>query len=159
MSQESKSFQEGLKQLAISNPEIDSFLKDLEKSLVGKEKPSNNGEEEPSDDKAEFSIGGAEGLVLAILFFFATYVLFRWAKDTLDNQRAMDETSVAERRISIIQSLITLGLDAETAEGITTRCLGVIANRTKDDPVLDTILTTAQKYLPETSDEDIEQGN
>ena len=149
MSQEIKLFQEELKHLAGNNSDLDSLLKELEKSLQDEKKPS--------EDEVDFSTG--EIASYGFLFLFVAYFLFRWAKDNLDHRRALNETEIAERRISIINALANDGWDKEVAENVTNRCLEVIANRTNDDPVLKSVIETAQKYLPTGNATDTESDN
>lgn len=87
-----------------------------------------------------------------MLLSFTAYFLFRYAKDWFDHRRALLETSVVEQRVALIDAMIQSGWPRDVAEQVVTRCLAVVANRTKDDPVLTRVLQHATKYLAKPSD-------
>lgn len=132
------SFRKDLKQLAIGNPDVEHLIKELEDGLQG--------EKVATEDSVEFSEG--EIATYGIFFPFVAYFLFRWAKDWFDHKRAVNETSIAERRVALINSLVEGGWPVSVAEAVVSSCFNNIAQRTKDDPVLAQVLETARKYLP-----------
>lgn len=137
MEHEAHAFRQDLKQLASTDADVAELLQQLEAGL--------REEHIPTEDEAKFI--GVEAAVDGMLLSFTAYFLFRLAKDWLDHGRALLETSIVERRVALIDDMVRNGWPRDVAEGVVTRCLGVVANRTKDDPILTKVLQHATKYL------------
>jgi hypothetical protein len=97
---------------------------------------------------ARKSISFDAGLASAL---FVSYLLLRWAKDTLDHRRDQHETDIVARRARTISLLIQDGMTMQEAHAVVNGQLEALARRSKDDPILAKVLAIASKHVTKPS--------
>ncbi len=86
---------------------------------------------------------GGFGVIISLV----SYVLFRWAKDTLDHRRSLLNVVIVKQHIQIVQDLVDSDWPRDIAEPLVEHCFDAIYKRDKDDPVIKKLLAIAVKFV------------
>lgn len=87
-----------------------------------------------SEGQQQYTVG------LDALVGLAIYVLYRYANDRLNHERAQDETDIAERRARLIGEMVGQGFAPEKARALVEGVLTQIEKRTEKDLPLQKII-------------------